>query len=151
MFLPYTRKFMQTCFDSENESKLYKAIGGILYNDPLAKGKVYVLYGPCGSGKTSILNYISTLRDRVPNLIIIGEISFRHETPELSNDEIIFTTTNKLPEHLEDWVVPISTTGKRMSFEDYCKFLNEMNLFSDEFFKKCMWEYSYDGFMRGEL
>lgn len=151
MLLPYTRKFMQTCFDSENESKLYKTIGGILYDDPTVKGKVYVLYGPVGSGKTSILNYISTLREYVPNLITVSEISFKNPLPEPIGEEIIFTTTNKLPDHLENWVVPIRTTGKRMPFEDYYRFLNEMDLFSDEFFKKCMWEFSYNRFVRGEF
>ena len=137
----YINEFLATVLDFEEEDKLLTAIGAALYNDPSVRGKVFVLYGDPGTGKTSILMNFSYFTGPAyhfdPDIIIRDGIDVS-EWKVLDDEKIRFCSTNKLPDNLPENYEVIRMSGDKMPFEDYEKFRQEMLYFPDEFFKKCM-------------
>lgn len=150
----YINEFLTTVLDFEEEDKLSTAIGAALYHDPSVKGKVFVLYGEPGTGKTSILQPLSIFTGPGnhfdPNIIIRDNIDIlKWETK--NDDKVRFCSTNKLSDILPENYVVIKMRGDRMPFENYKKFQQEMLYFPEEFFKGCMKRFTlnkYGGFQR---
>ena len=140
----YINEFLATVLDFEEEDKLLTAIGAALYNDPSVTGKVFVLYGECGTGKSSILQPLSMFTAPYShfdsNILVRNDVDVS-KWEVRDDDKIRFCGTNKFPEKLvglpERYVI-IKMSGERMPLEDYKKFQQEMLYFPEEFFKKCM-------------
>ena len=148
--LPYTKMFMETCFTPENQERLMQAFGAALYRDASVMGKVFVLYGGPGTGKSSILlpfmqYYTDGYWDRNiqcrddANLFKLNDTDF--EALKNNKYTTYFMSTCKLPDKLPDNFEVIYTSGKRMPYEDYKMFVREMDVFSNNFFYKCMATY----------
>lgn len=149
--LEYTRKFIETCFDYEDQQKLFLALGGALYHDESVMGKIFVLSGTAGSGKSSVIfpfykfltkNY----RTLDQSIIVIDDIDITKIEDRYgfnkNKKQVIFATTNRFEVGEYDNVEIIRTTGKRLNPNDYKKFAWEMEYFGDEFFRKCMIEFA---------
>lgn len=140
----YINDFLATVLDYEEEDKLLTAIGAALYKDPSVKGKVFILYGDCGTGKSSILQPFSlftTIGGHFdPDIIVYDDYDIT-KLATRDDDKIRFCATNRFPEKLVDLperYTVIKMSGYRIPHEDYKKFQQEMLYFPEEFFKLCI-------------
>lgn len=142
--MQYTNQFIDTCFSFDEEQKLRYAFGAALYKAKEIMGKMIVLYGKAGSGKSSILDSFQAFSaDR--KIWIYHDFDLKRLNKLwIGNDEVVFAATNRPPEEydLPDYVYIIRTTGNVIPLEDWKKFKQEMWYCPEEFFRRCMVHYS---------
>ena len=159
--LEYTKRFIETCFDYENQEKLMLAFGGALYHDESVMGKIFVIFGGPGSGKSSIIwpfyDFITkNYKHADRSILVFDDIDHIEDNRGLDKNEkqIIFICSNRINDGESSNVEIIRMSGKRISLDDYKKFTWEMEYFGDEFFRKCMIEFAlrkkYDDIWKGD-
>ena len=151
--MSYTNQFFDTCY-GDDSTKLQYLVGAALYHDEEILGKIIVIVGPPGSGKTSFLTYLweftkDDQQIKVRDDVWVDKVVEHHDKfqnrfgPVVDSNTVCFFATCKEPQRNDERFIILHTTGERLPMDVYKKYRSEMDSFRADFFKQCVSVYVF--------
>ena len=121
-------KFLNTCYGDQAHS-LCCLIGALVANPYPGKGRVYLIIGKAGSGKSSLLCLLQKMMEHRHLSHSIIEIIHDADPDKIESDpdKVIIAATNKEPKVMRPEFDIIRTTGDRLSKEQYRFIMETLN------------------------